>query len=296
VTSGSNTLPAMLELESVGPHRYAGRPEHTGEQRNVVFGGQILAQMIIAAHLDRSTEKPNDKEVKSIHVVFARAGDYATPIEYEVDAMHRGRTLGSDTVTFSQQGKVMSRGLILWSRAEPDLIRHTANVSMPGAAPPDDPTGRPDGRVFPGAAGLIVDGINTWSDDEPVREPVQNVWTRFDLASEDPVVHQAVLSWATDGYLIGTAMLPHAAFHEGQAHRTISTGVVSHTVNFHEPFDVSSWLLLAHESIWAGRGRTHGRCNVWTRDGQLVATYTQDNLIRAFADHQDHSNDYQRIM
>ena len=296
MTSGSNALPAMLELEPVGPHRYAGRPEHTGERRNVVFGGQILAQMIIAAHLDRSTEQPNDKEVKSIHAIFARAGDYAAPIEYEVDAMHGGRTLGSDTVTFSQHGKIMSRGLILWSRPEPDLIRHTANVSMPDVAPPDDPMARPDGRVFPGAAGLIVDGINTWSDDEPVREAVQNVWTRFDLASEDPVVHQAVLSWATDGYLIGTAMLPHAGFHEGQAHRTISTGVVSHTVNFHEPFDVSAWLLLAHESIWAGRGRTHGRCNVWTRDGQLVASYTQDNLVRAFADQQDHSSDYQRIM
>jgi acyl-CoA thioesterase-2 len=296
VTSGPNALPAMLELEPVGPHRYAGLPEHAGEHRNVVFGGQILAQMIMAAHLDRSAEQANDKEVKSIHAIFARAGDYAAPIEYDVDAMHRGRTLGSDTVTFSQHGTIMSRGLILWSRAEPDLIRHTANVSMPDVAPPDDPGGRPDGRVFPGAAGLIVDGINTWSDDEPLREPVQNVWTRFDLASDDPVVHQAVLSWATDGYLIGTAMLPHAGLHEGQAHRTISTGVVSHTVNFHDTFDVSAWLLLAHESVWAGRGRTHGRCNVWTRDGQLVATYTQDNLVRGFADQQDHSGDYQRIM
>jgi acyl-CoA thioesterase len=296
MTPGATALPPMLELEAVGPHRYAARPEHSGERRNVVFGGQILAQMIMAAHRDRSTERENDKEVKSIHAVFARAGDYTAPIEYEVDAMHRGGTLGSDTVTFSQHGDVMSRGLILWSRPEPDLIRHTAVVAMPAVAPPDDPTGRPDGRVFPGATGLIVDGIDTWREDEPVREPVQNVWTRFDLASDDPVAHQAVLSWATDGYLIGTAMLPHAGYHEGQAHRTISTGVVSHTVSFHEEFDVSEWLLLAHESVWAGRGRTHGRCNVWTRDGRLVATFTQDNLVRAFADQRDHTADYRRIM
>jgi acyl-CoA thioesterase len=296
MTPASNALPPMLDLELVGPHRYAGEPEHTGEGRNVVFGGQILAQMIMAAHRDRSTEEPNDKEVKSIHAIFARAGDYTAPIEYEVEAMHRGRTLGSDTVTFSQHGKVMSRGLILWSVPEPDLIRHTANVSMPDVASPDDPSGRPDWRVFPGATGRIVDGIDTWSDDEPLREPVQNVWTRCALGSDDPVVHQAVLSWATDGFLIGTAMLPHAGFHEGQAHRTISTGVVSHTVNFHDVFDVSEWLLLAHESVWAGRGRTHGRCNVWTRDGDLVATFTQDNLVRGFADRQDHRDDYRRVM
>ena len=97
-------LPQLLDLQRVGDHRYAGRPEHTGEQRNVVFGGQILAQMNMASHLDRSLERPDDMEVKSIHAVFARAGDYSAPIEYEVDAMHAGRSLGSDTATFSQGG------------------------------------------------------------------------------------------------------------------------------------------------------------------------------------------------
>src|SRR5256885_16821754 len=141
MTSGPSALPAMLELEPVAPHRYAGRPEHTGEHRNVVFGGQILAQMIMAAHLDRSTEQSNDLEVKSIHAIFARAGDYAAPIEYEVESMHTGRTLGSDTVTFSQHGRIMSRALILWSKDEPALTRHTAHVSKPAAEPPDDPRG-----------------------------------------------------------------------------------------------------------------------------------------------------------
>ncbi len=292
----SSSLPPMLELEQVDDHCYAGRPEHDGERRNVVFGGQILAQMIVAAHRDRSADHPNQKEVKSIHAIFARAGDYSAPIEYQVERMHDGRTLGSDTVTFAQHGKVMSRGLILWSQDEPDLIRHTANAAMPQVGPPDDPGNRPDWRVFPGAVGLIAGGIDTWSDDEPLRDPVQNVWTRAEVSSRDPVVHQAILSWATDGYLIGTAMLPHAGYNEGHAHKTISTGVVSHTVNFHERFDASEWLLLANESIWAGRGRTHGRCNVWTEDGRLVATYTQDNLVRAFADRRDHTGDYQRIM
>jgi acyl-CoA thioesterase II len=294
--SDPSTLPPMLELEQVGAHTYTGRPEHDGDQRNVVFGGQIPAQMIMAAHRDRSVEQPNGKEVKSIHAIFARAGDYSVPIEYEVDRMHDGRTLGSDTVTFSQHGKVMSRGLILWSQDEPDLIRHTANVAMPAVGPPVDPGNREDWRVFPGAVGLIADGINTWSDDEPLRDAVQNVWTRYESSSDDPVVHQAIASWATDGYLIGTAMLPHAGYNEGHAHKTISTGVVSHTLNFHNRFDVSEWLLMANESVWAGRGRTHGRCNIWTRDGRLVATYTQDNLVRAFADRRDHTSDYQRIM
>jgi len=296
MTIDIEALPALLRLEQVGDHLWAGQPEHEGEVvRNVVFGGQIMAQAIMAAHLDRNADRSDDKEVKSVHAVFARAGDYGQPIAYEVERMHDGRTLGSDTVTFSQGGEIMSRCMILWSRDEPDLIRHTAWVAMPDVPGPNEPGHRSDGRVFPGAAGKIVGGIDTWSDDEPLRPAVQNVWTRYET-SYSQVIDQAILSWATDGYLIGTSMLPHKGYHEGQAHKTISTGVLSHTLNFHDRFRADQWLLLANESIWAGRGRTHGRSTVWTEDGRLVATFTQDNLVRRWADGKDHTSDYQRIM
>ncbi len=290
-----NALPSMLQLHPVGEHLYEGEPEHGGDQRNVVFGGQILAQMIIAGHLDRNVDREDVKEVKSIHAIFARAGDYTQPIQYHVERMHDGRTLGSDTITFSQSGNIMSRGLILWSTDEPDLIRHVESVEMPSVPGPDQVDTNYNGLVFPGADARIVDGIDVWSADQPVGPALQNVWTRLD-STYSTVVNQAILSWATDGWLIGTAMLPHADVNQGQAHRTISTGVVSHTLNFHERFEADEWLLLANESVWAGRGRTYGRCNIWTRDGRLVGTYTQDNLVRGFADRKDHTGDYHRIM
>jgi acyl-CoA thioesterase len=292
-----DSLPPMLQLEQADDHLYEGKPEHDGDDvaRNVVFGGQVLGQAIIAALLDRSQDRVEEKEVKSIHAIFARPGDYGQPITYEVERMHDGRTAGSDTVTFAQNGKIMSRAMILWTHDEPDLIRHTECVTMPSTGGPDAAGYRPDGRVFPGAEGRIAGGINTWSDDEPLHPPVQNVWTRYRQNFAVPV-NQAILAWATDGFLIGTAMLPHEGYNEGQAHKRISTGVISHTVNFHDRFRADEWLLLANESIWAGRGRSHGRCNVWTEDGRLVATYSQDNLVRAFGDGKDHTADYQRIM
>ena len=292
-----NALPPVLQMHQVADHTYEGKPEHEGADivRNVVFGGQILAQMIVAAYLDRNVDRTDSKEVKSIHAIFARAGDYTQPIEYEAERMHDGRTMGSDMLTFAQNGRIMSRGMILWSTDEPDLIRHTAHVEMPSVVGPDHRGNRADGRVFPGAEGRIVDGINTWSDDEPIRPAVQNVWTRYTQSYSQPI-DQAILSWATDGYLIGTAMLPHEGYNESHAHKTISTGVVSHTLNFHDRFRADEWLLMANESIWAGRGRTHGRCNVWTQDRRLVATYTQDSLVRGWSDSRDHTSDYQRIM
>jgi len=274
------TLPEVLRLEPVADNRYQARHQHEGGdvERDVVFGGQILAQMIMASAM----KDGGVKEVKSIHTIFARPGTYSQPMVYEVDSMHSGRTFSSDTVTAWQGNRLISRGIVLLTADEPDLIRHTT-VTMPSVPGPEDPAGRRDQRVFPGAEGLICHGVDTRSDEAP-GAPELFVWTRYSKSFDPPIVNQAILSWATDGFMIGTTMLPHPGVSEGVAHQAISTGPVGHTVNFHERFDASEWLLMAKESIWAGRGRAYGRCNIFTQDGKLAANYTQDCMVRAFPD------------
>jgi acyl-CoA thioesterase II len=93
-----------------------------------------------------------------------------------------------------------------------------------------------------------------------------------------------MLSYASDGFLIGTAMRPHAGVGQALAHVSISTSVITQSISFHRPFDASEWLLLAHQSPYAGAGRSFGRADVFTRGGALVASYAQENMIRAFAD------------
>jgi acyl-CoA thioesterase len=262
-------LPYPLGLERTGERVYRAELEPARGPRDVVFGGQLLAQMLIASALEHDFAK----EVKSIHAIFARAGTFAEPLLFDVETLHDGRTFGSDSVTCRQAGKVVSRALVLLTVDEPDLIRHQAVETAAHARPV---SGTPtDGRVFPGAEAAAGDG------DKP---GVLAVWTRYPPGDDRVAVHQAVLAWATDGYLIGPALSLHPGFSEDMAHRTVSTGVVSHTINFHERFDASQWLLLSNESVWAGRGRAYGRGSVFTGDGRLVATYTQDSMVRAFAD------------
>jgi acyl-CoA thioesterase len=62
---------------------------------------------------------------------------------------------------------------------------------------------------------------------------------------------------------------------------TVTTSVVSHTITFHDPFSIRSWLLLAHHGAHAGGGRSYGRAQVFGSDGGLVASYVQDALIRS---------------
>ncbi len=142
--------------------------------------------------------------------------------------------------------------------------------------------------MYPGTELRIVDGVDLWSVDAPTGPAETFLWAKAPALPDDPGddegVHQAVLAWATDGFLIATALRPHAGIGQHDAHRGLSTGVVGHTIVFHEPFRADEWLLLAHHSPYAGRGRTFGTGDVFTEDGRFVASYVQTNMVRYFAD------------
>jgi acyl-CoA thioesterase II len=265
----TSTVVAALTLDPVGPDHYRVT-DHVGPAGGVIFGGQLLAQSIVAARAGH-----DDKQVKSVHTVFARAASTDAPIEIAVDPTHSGRTFASSTVTISQGERMCARSLVLLSADEADFIRHADPVTSltdPGKAM----------RVNHGDDGWdirIVGDVDV-SDPDLVGPPDLDVWTRFPDAPSDPASGQALLAYASDGFLIGTAMRPHAGVGQAQAHVTISTGVVSHTLTFHEPFSARDWLLLSHHSTYAGRGRAHGRANVFDRDGTLVASFVQDGMIR----------------
>jgi acyl-CoA thioesterase len=266
-------LPAVLEIEDLGEGRYtAPHPSEDPEARDVVFSGQILAQMIMAS--DHAVDRA--KDVKSIHAIFARAGTYsAGAMEYRLEAMHSGRAWGSDTITVTQGDRLLSRGLVLLNTVEPDLIRHgPAMPDVPGA----DELASSDALVFPGVDTRMVDDPTATAPDGT---PAMYFWMRAGASYESVAANQAILSWCQPGFIIGLAMRPHAdVVNIADAHRTISTGVISHTCHFHERFDIGEWLLVAQQATSAGRGRVFGSGSVFTADGTLVSSFAQDSMAR----------------
>jgi acyl-CoA thioesterase-2 len=268
---------ALLRLGRLGPGRFHAPNEGDPAARDVVFGGQLLGQMIVAA----SACHPS-KHVRTIHTIFARAARVSERTELAVETLHEGRSFASANATALQGERLCARALVLLDAPDPDLIRHAAPA--PAVAGPEQAVDA--GRsplVFPGAELRIVGGVDTFRPDAPVGPAELFVWMRCRGAPEDPAANQAILAWGTDGFLIGTAMRPHAGIGQADAHQTLSTGVVGHTLTFHEPFDVRDWLLVAHESPHAGAGRAYGRAQVFTRAGRLVASFVQDAMIRAAA-------------
>jgi acyl-CoA thioesterase II len=115
-----------------------------------------------------------------------------------------------------------------------------------------------------------------------VAPPRLSVWIRFPAAGIDQVTSQALVAHASARYLMGTTMLPHSGVGERMAHRAFSTGIIEHTVSFHEKVDLDGWLLVHQESAYAGRGRAYGTGQVFDAAGALLASFSQEALMRPF--------------
>jgi acyl-CoA thioesterase-2 len=265
-------LPAVLQVEDIGEGRWtAPHPSEDPEGRDVVFSGQMLAQMIMVSAAVGGPQK----EVKSIHSVFARAGTYSGGrIEYLLEPMHSGRAWASDTITARQDDRLLARALVLLNAVEPDLMSHAP--LMPDVPGPDACAPQPLGMAFPGVEVRAVEGHG-----EVGGSPAKYLWVRGPESYDSVAASQAVTVWSQPGLIIGTAMSVHAESVDfGQAHRSISTGVISHTAHFHEHGDVGDWLLFVHEAPYAGHGRVFGSGSVFTRAGTLVSTFAQDSMVR----------------
>jgi len=266
------TIEAFLDaltLEPAGPDRY--RATNLESAHHVVFGGQLLAQSVIAGLADQE-----GKTVKTIHTVFARGASPDEGLDITVDRMHSGRSVASSTVTISQGDRICTRSLVLLSADEPDVIRHADEPRT--SSRPEDVADVIRGE---GAWQIGIVGNVDISDPDLVGPPELDVWIRFDGAPDDPRIDQALVAYSTDGFLIGTAMRPHAGVGQAQAHVTLSTGVLSHTLTFHERCPAGAWHLLQQWSSYAGHGRSYGRGDIFREDGQLAASFVQDAMIRA---------------
>ncbi|MCX2933725.1 thioesterase family protein [Mycobacterium sp. CVI_P3] len=254
------------------------RAPYFTERRGVVFGGQMVGQAVVAA-----SRCIPDKRVRSAQTVFARGARLDQPVDIRVEPMHQGRNIASATVTFAQNDRLCARSLVLLDVAEPDLVRH--QIPMPAAPAPDAAKAVPHWLAAPQT---IVVGDVDIADPAQTGPPSLQLWIRFpDAPVDDTTMARALLSHASDGWLIATAMRPHAGLGQSMAHTEVSTGVLTQDITFHDEFDARQWLLIDHESLATGAGRAYGRGHVFTEDGRLVASFVQEALLRRFPNGQD---------
>lgn len=267
-------LVALLDVEPDGDGRFTSGVRSDG-QRPVVEGSQLLAQAIVAA----GRHSPGRRPV-SVGMIFARAADARTPVVFELSTIQQGRTFTALDVHAVQGERICATGSLLLDETAPDVIRHATEApAVPG---PYDST--PVDMGVMGRDLRVVDDAYTGDPDAPTGPPVLDAWVRCRDVPPDPSIHAALLAQFTGHLSIAAAMRPHAGVGQDQAHRTLSTGINAIHLAFHADVRADRWLLYRHVSTFAGDGMTHAECRVHDEDGGLVASFTVEAMVRAFAE------------
>ncbi len=263
-------LVRLMDVQPVGEDVFEA-PTYGDVQRNVLEGGQLLGDVIVAA----SRTDPV-KRVVSAHTIFSRPAVFDKPLDVNVNRSRMGRSFSTVAVEIVQQGKPIATGAVLLDAGAEDLIRHDA--PMPDVPGPEQAVPYDFGLI--GRELRIVDAAYD-PDPDRIGEPEIHSWMRHRWQPDELCLRQAILGQPTTHWTIASAMRPHKGYGEVMAHRTISTGVMSSTVFFHEDPDLTQWLLYSTRATHSGAGLAQGEGRIYTEDGRLVATYSCQVMVRA---------------
>jgi len=273
----------LLDLEALDTDLFRGISPQSGRDR--IFGGQVMAQSLVAAN--RSVE--DERLAHSFHCYFLRPGDPKRPILFHVERTRDGKSFSSRRVTARQRGEVILDFTASYHATERGL-EHQLDALPPG---------EPEGLLYEDEVRAMVEreqgplelddrrfelpievrtvgGLRMFETD--VSEPRTETWVRTKgELPDDPALHQAILAYASDLTLLVSAVHPHPVGMTSPGFRSAS---LDHALWFHAPFRADEWLLCEQESPVASAGRGYARARFLTREGRLVASCTQEGLVR----------------
>ena len=274
-------LLTLLDLEKIEENVFRGVSPPERVQR--VFGGQVLAQALVAATRTVETERP----CHSFHAYFLRPGDPRVPILYQVDRSRDGGSFTSRRVVAVQHGAQIFTLAASFQKIEQGFEHQSQMPVVPEPESLED-----DQQVLlrnPELTGQMREWVarerpfETRSvlgrgiGDRPARPPIDHIWLRTRGALPDGGdIHRALLAFVSDMSLLDTALLPHGK----SIFSNVQVASLDHVLWFHRPFRSDEWLLYVQDSPSASGARGFNRGAVYKRDGTLVASVAQEGLIR----------------
>jgi acyl-CoA thioesterase II len=270
VSAALRDLVELLALERLDLDLFRGHnPGERGAGR--VFGGQVAGQALQAA----TATVEVDHDPHSLHASFLRPGRPGQPIVYQVDRIRDGRSFTTRRVVAIQHGEAIFSLTASYHTLESGPAYQ---IPLPADVPPPekverersdhlhhhpfdireiDPPAVVEGR--PGAA-------------------TRRLWVRTDgPLPDDPGVHASVVAFLSDMGPVGAAR--RALIREGHGEPTMGASL-DHAVWFHRPPRADEWLLYDLEAVAVAGARGLSRGTLSTRDGVLVASVTQEALLR----------------
>lgn len=278
------TLLEALDLSDTGARTrediYTGPSQWMPHGR--VFGGQVLAQSVIAA----ARTVPDDRFIHSTHGYFLRPGDVTRPITFAVDRIHDGRSFVTRRTQAYQSGTPIF-SMIASFQSDDQGVEHAdprPDVPEPEELKPAEDSlaaiSDPRAREWAQSRPFEVRHVDSPLYVEPASQETttQALWIR----SRTPLpssrrLHQAALAYASDFAILEPVLRAHSLSWSTPGLKVAS---LDHAMWWHRRAVVDDWLLYVQRSPSAtgGRGLAEGR--FYNRDGDLVATVAQEGMVR----------------
>ncbi|WP_087019885.1 acyl-CoA thioesterase II [Thaumasiovibrio subtropicus] len=273
----------LLKLERIEQGLYRGQSENLGLPQ--VYGGQVIGQALSAA---KETVDPS-RFVHSFHSYFLLPGDPEKPIIYDVETLRDGKSFSTRRIKAIQNGKPI---FFLTASYQQDELGFSHQTSMPKIPGPEnfhseqelasaiaDKLPRKIRETFTNEKPVEVRPVNIVNPLAPqVAEPKQYLWFKANgEMPDDRLVHQYLMAYASDWGFLVTALHPHevSLFTPG-----MQVATIDHSMWFHRPFKMDEWLLFAIESPSSSGARGFVRGEIFNQRGELVASATQEGLMR----------------
>ena len=286
MSTALENLIEILNLERIGDDRWRGIGS-TDDGADGSYGGHLLGQATAAvlASVD------DGRRVHSIHGYFLRAGIPRTPFEYAVTRLRDGRSFSSRRVTAAQNGRIafeLMASLAVPEEGptiEPPPPADFAALPNPESLPRyQEIMAATDPMPLPAEWALREHGIDLrpvnapWTERGPSADNGIRHWIRVNgTAPDEPALHTAMLAYQSDESLADCLLIP---FNVSWGTPGVTFVSLDHAMWFHRPMNMNDWHFVEQ---WPGtashaRGLAHGR--VWDQNGKLVASFSQEALIR----------------
>jgi acyl-CoA thioesterase-2 len=276
--SPMDTLISTLTLDPIEVNLFRGNSPP--EERTRIFGGQVVAQALIAAY------RTVDAHVcHSLQSYFIRPGDPTVPVLYQVERSRDGKSFATRRVIAIQHGEQIFNMACSFQVPEQGY-EHQSEMPTPPYTPEQV------GKFIEEWMKTAPEQATRWLRDSPIdmraidpvdvmkptaKPPHQMVWLRArSNVGDDIAMNQALLAYSSDYSLLGTAMRPHGVSWQSG----VQTASLDHILWFHRPTNFSEWHLYVQDSPSASGARGFNRGAIYRNDGTLVASAAQEGLIR----------------
>lgn len=277
----------ILRLERTAEDCFLGCGSR-GDGADGTYGGHFLGQATAAALMTVARELT----AHSLHAYFLRRGEPGQAIAYTVERVRDGVSFSSRCVRAFQNDRLLfelhasftrqsSGGLTQHARTPEDFASLPAPTSLPRYSElmaSHDPVPLPEEWALR-EHGIDVRVVNApWAPLGPSAAGGIRMWIRANgQLPDDPQLHNAALAYQSDESLADTLLVPFGVTWGDEGVFCVS---LDHAMWFHDVVDLNAWHFVEQRAVTVTNERGVGTGTVWAADGRLVASFTQEVLLR----------------